>query len=333
MATKQKFGKIDGMGKIVLAPSILKLATGGFIINPSEATLRKEKYLPIEEVIPEHSDGDVVILDHYEVVDDTIIITYRVIEESDSDGGATSEEVANLEEQIATLSSQNTVLASQNSELVSANEVLASDVETQRNAAGVYQQMYQAEQLKVDGLEASVDEWKGKYMTQEELQEQIEYFRSAAAKANYLAYIDRKKNSTSILKYGGEDDSSDSDTVYYKSAKIESNIDFVPLKVYKVTDGRTNKFLVYTPQSNAIVIGGIPYPIVESHGGDWVELDNTGFESDDEDSSSSDAIPLADRINVFIWQDTDGQFHCGTGVPEDAFWSTMIFSNSPTNTL
>ena len=165
MATKQKFGKIDGMGKIVLAPSILKLATGGFIINPSETTLRKEKYLLLEEVVPEHSEEDTVILDHYDVEEGKIVITYRVKEDSDSDGGATAEEVAAMEERIATLSSQNTVLASQNSELVSANEVLASDVETQRNAAGVYQQMYQAEQLKVDGLEASVDEWKGKYMT------------------------------------------------------------------------------------------------------------------------------------------------------------------------
>ena len=85
--TGTKYGKFDGEGKLVYAPSILKPSTGGFVINPSEDSLRKEGYLPVDEVIPPLDYNDLVLLDHYEKVEGRIVVTYKVVEIRDSDEG------------------------------------------------------------------------------------------------------------------------------------------------------------------------------------------------------------------------------------------------------
>ena len=320
--TGTKYGKFDGEGKLVYAPSILKPSTGGFLINPSEDSLRKEGYLPVDEVIPLHDDNDLVILDHYEIVDGRIVVTYKVVEISDSDEGATPEEVAELEERIATLTSQNAILASQKAELAAANETLATDVEAKEQMAQSYQDMYFDEHGKVYDLEETVAEWKGKYEETEELREQRDFYQNAAIKANYLDYIDRQTMQDSILCYGPrdnsvqQDESDDDETKFYKKAHIISKVEFVPLKLYRVTDGEQVRWLVYTPPGRTVSVGGIPYPIVEAHGGDWVELK---FE-EDESSSNSEVTDIV----VYNWQDSDGNMHIGTKVPDDALAHTTI---------
>ena len=182
----------------------------------------------------------------------------------------------------------------------------------------VFREMYFNEHAKVAGLEDSVAEWKGKYEDSKKLREQRDFYMAAAAKAHYLDYIDRKEAVDTILCYGdkvvGTDKSNDDDTRFYKKAHIVSKIEFVPLKLYRVTDGKEVRWLVFTPPDRSVTVGGIPYPVVEAHGGDWVELK---LNEELEKNTGKDLM-------VYNWQDGDGNIHIGTKVPADALAHSLI---------
>lgn len=320
METK-KYAKFDSQGKLEYSPSILKPSSGGFIINPSEEVLLKEGYLPVREVIPVHDEDGLIVLDKYEVIDGTIVITYKVIDtESSGSDGITPEDIAELEEQIATLTSQNAVLSAKNEELTTANETLTSEMEDEIDRAQTYYELYLDEHNKVFSMEEQVAEWKTRYQDEEVLQEQVAFYQSAAALAHYEEYIDKKDVYDSIIIYGEGEESSDdsnssddSDTRFYKSAHIVSKREFVPLKLYRVTDGNDVRWLVYTPPSEAVIIGGIPYPVKEAHGGDWVELklDNSMLDGNHE-------------VAVYCYMDYEGEVHVGTDVPDNALSKILI---------
>ena len=103
MNGSQKYAKIDLEGKLVYAPSILQPEAGGFIINPGEATLLAEGYLPVIETIPEHAVDDLLVISDIQIIGDEdssdstdsdssdsstidkyILVTYEVIKKTSS---------------------------------------------------------------------------------------------------------------------------------------------------------------------------------------------------------------------------------------------------------
>ena len=167
-------------------------------------------------------------------------------------------------------------------------------------------------------MEEQVAEWQEKYQPEEVLQEQVAYYQAAAAQAHYEEYIDKQDAYDSILIYGdyASDDSSesdDSDTRFYRSARVVSKREFVPLKLYRVTNGEEVRWLVYTPPDRAVIIGGIPYAVKEAHGGDWVELklDNSLLDGNHE-------------VEVYCYMASDGSVHVGTDVPEGSLSRILI---------
>ena len=331
MATARKFGKIDSHGKIVYAPSILRLPSGGVVMDPGEAELLAAQYMPFTEVIPPHDDGDIVQIDHYEVVNGEIVITYKVFDESGDIPASVVPEIAELNEQIAVLTSANTILTNRNEELSSANDNLTEEVgikETQRQSL---EETYYAEHDRVFQLETAIEEYRSRYIAEEELLNQVTFYREAAARAQYEQYEAGMEKTDSIVCFGKhpyqyespyEDSPDDRESVaFYSSAHIVSKVQFVPLKIYPVTNGEETRYLVYTPPGRTFTMGNLPIPVEEAHGGSWVELqiNNIKGNSDDSssDSSDSEAYQTSGIITVYDWMDMEGKMHIGTSLPSE----------------
>ena len=320
-----KFGKIDSQtGKLIYAPAVLRPASGGFVINPGEETLRKDGFLPIEEVIPEHDDNDLISLLKYEESDGKIVCTYEVVEISDSSDSAIDDAILDLQDQIANLSSQNAYLLSRNAELNTANEALVASQTEQSAAAEQNLEQYYEEHSKVLDLQSEIASLEAQFEDTAEITRQRDFYRNVAVKGQYLEQQNIQEVHESIICYGGDSSDSNSsdedETKFYKNAYIVSPIEFEPLKIYKVTDGIETRYLVYTPPDRALSIGGIYYPIVEAHGGDWVEINPNEEESD----SSSLEESEANEIVIYCYQDTDGKVHVGTKLPETSFSSMIL---------
>lgn len=347
MATSRKYGKIDNQGKIVNAPTILRLPSGGVVMDPGEADLLNAGYLPIVEHIPAHDENDIVQIDHYEVVNGEIVITYKVFDDSESNAGTPE-----LNERIAVLTSQNTILANQNEELTSANETLSDELEVKETQTQSYQEMYLSEHAKVFDLESEVESYRSQYISTEELREQVNFYREAAARAHYEQYEDGMEKTDNILCYGEkaykyvspygedsddsisdteiEDSSSDDDTQFYKTAHIISKVQFVPLQAYTVTNGDETRILVYTPPDRSFIMGNLPIPVEEAHGGDWVEIKLTDEESSDSTSDSDDnsdsgtSVDESNVITIYSWMDLEGRMHIGKHLPSEYVSSGVI---------
>lgn len=285
MAEKIKYGKIDSLGKLEYAPSILKPAGGGFIINPSAASLVAEGYVPIIEEIPEHEEGERIEILRYEYAQDgkSIIITYQILEDSGVE--ASSELVFELREEIAVLNSQVNSLAAANENLSRTIEDNASSLEEYK----IYQSMYYEANTKAEALEDEISDMESDIAAFETLLEERNFYANASAAKSYADYKTTLDEKVSIIKNGSSE----------VIGTINSTFEFIPLKIYSATYNGETRWLVYTPPGKTLKVGPGYYPIAEAYGGDWVALN-----VDLEDSYDDD-------IDVMCWVAMDGTAHVG----------------------
>lgn len=186
--------------------------------------------------------------------------------------------------------------------------------------ADTYKDMYLSEHSKVFGLEQSLEELKRKYVPMEKLREQLAFYQAASATNSYILAQSSNEWHISIICYGsgvaGDVSCHDVDTKFYKKAHIVSKVHFEPLRLYRVTNGEETRWLAYTPPDKAVIIGGIPYPVEEAHGGDWVELKIDEFKSSP-DYKGGDIV-------VYCYMASDGKVHVGMKVPDNALSRIVI---------